>query len=107
MALWDDLMEDMRSSQQNTFGIAVSWIPQGGTAVTPITGIVMRPTMPEDVFPNLSGSTYAIGDVAVDEGGGAVLTLRLISGPGVSAARLYIDFNDLSPAPQKGDTLQC
>jgi hypothetical protein len=73
---WSDAVNAADAACLATFGIPVTFTPQGGAA-QPITGIIQNPAMAEDYVP-----------------GGV---------QGTSAVRLFVRFANITPPPQRGD----
>ena len=61
------------------FGIPATFTPQDGSGAQQITGIIQAPAMAEDRLP------------------GAIL--------GVAVVRLFVQFTNITPAPQQGDAI--
>ena len=76
---WSDLVDKLDTTTLKVFGIPATLNPQSGGSPIPLTGIIQTPAMAEDFIP---GSTQ-----------------------GVTVVRFFVRYADLSPQPQKGDTL--
>ena len=66
---WASELEKLNQAVLGEFGIAVTFTPQDGSGPQTITGIILNPTMEEDVIPNLTGGTYVIEDIDIDVSG--------------------------------------
>lgn len=72
---WTDEQEAAHVAILSTFGVPATFTPQGGSAIA-ITGVIRAPAEMEDVLP----------------GSGSVV-------------RLFVNLPDITPAPQRGDTI--
>jgi hypothetical protein len=79
MSLWSDLSEHVNAEVVATFGIPATLQRQDGSTPEEILGVIQRPGLSEDFTP-----------------GGS---------QGVSAVRLFVNFADIQPPPQHGDTV--
>jgi hypothetical protein len=79
MSLWSDLTESANSAVIDAFGMPATLQPQDGSAAVPIVGVIQTPAMPEEFSP-----------------GGV---------QGVSVVRFFVNYSDIQPAPQRGDTV--
>jgi hypothetical protein len=83
MSAWPTLESSANAVMIDTFGVPATFTPQDGAGgwLNPqtILGIILRPAMPEDFPPGF--------------------------GPGSANVRFWVNFETLSPSPQRGDQI--
>jgi len=79
MSLWSDITESANAAMIDTFGVAATLQPQGGGDPVAIAGVIQNPAMAEEF--SAGGSQ------------------------GTSVVRFFVNFADIQPAPQRGDTV--